>query len=127
MSSPVSRKAQVIGWILGLLPVLMLVFSAVMKIAKPPMVIDGFGHMGWSVNDAVWLGVVELAVAVVYLIPRTAVLGAILVTGYLGGAIATTVRLHEGWFMTFLFGVLAWAGLYLRDSRLRALIPCRKD
>ena len=73
------------------------------------------------------LGILEVACTVIYLIPRTAVLGAILLTGYLGGATATHVRIGEPWFMPVLLGVVVWLGIYLRDPRLRALIPLRRS
>jgi DoxX-like protein len=74
---------------------------------------------------ALGLGIVELACTVIYIIPRTSVLGAILLTGYLGGAVATHLRIGEPYFMPIIFGVLVWGGLFLRDERLRALIPLR--
>jgi hypothetical protein len=72
-----------------------------------------------------WLGIVELTCTILYVIPRTSVLGAILLTGYLGGATATHVRVADAYFMPILVGVLVWLGLYLRDTRLRALVPFR--
>src|SRR5689334_3783437 len=91
----VSRKALWIGRIMSALPVLMLLFSAAMKFAKPPQVLEGFTHMGYPESLALGLGILELACTILYVIPRTSVLGAILVTGYLGGAIATHVRIGE--------------------------------
>ena len=82
----------------------------------------------WPPGSAVAIGTVELLCTVIYLIPRTAVLGAILLTGYLGGAVAVTVKMGlgvAGWWMPLVFGILIWAGLWLRDVRLRALIPLR--
>jgi hypothetical protein len=70
--------------------------------------------------------VVELCCVLLYLIPQTAVLGAILLTGYLGGATATHVRVDEAYFMPVVVGILVWLGLYLRDPRLRALVPWRR-
>jgi xanthine/uracil permease len=70
--------------------------------------------------------VVEIACAILYAIPRTSVLGAVLLTGYLGGATATHVRANEAFFLPVVTGVVVWAGLYLRDDRLRALIPLRR-
>ena len=110
------------------IPILMLLMSAVMKFVKPPPVAEGFSHLGWSMNLALGLGIVELACTIIYIIPQTAVLGAILLTGYLGGAVATHVRVEEGLFpITFpiIFGALLWGGLVLRDARLRSLIPWR--
>jgi hypothetical protein len=107
------------------LPVLMLTMSAVMKLLKPPPVVEGFAHLGYPESLALALGIVELSCAVLYVIPRTSVLGAILLTGYLGGATATHVRIGEPFFIPVVLGVLVWGGLYLRDPRLRALIPLR--
>jgi uncharacterized membrane protein YphA (DoxX/SURF4 family) len=107
------------------LPVLLLVFSAIMKFMKPPEVVDSFNHLGLPINLAFALGVLELGCTVVYLIPRTSVLGAILLTGYLGGATLTTLRVGDSYLMTVMVGVLIWGGLFLREPRLRALIPLR--
>jgi hypothetical protein len=96
-----------------------------MKLLKPAFLVEGFSHLGWPENLALALGVVELGATVVYLNPRTAVLGAILLTGYFGGAIATHVRIGESFVPAFIFGILVWLGLYLRDRRIRALIPLR--
>lgn len=126
MSTPLSRKLLIAGWILTILPVLMLVMSAVMKLTKPPEVIEGFKKLGWDESLALALAIVELGSAIIYLIPRTAVLGAILLTGYLGGAIATHVRLHEPFHIPLILGIVIWGGLYLRDERIRALLPLRR-
>ena len=123
---PVSRAARLTGWALGVLPSLLLLFSAVMKLMRPPEVVKGFADLGWPDRLAVPIGVVELVCTIVYLIPQTAVLGAILLTGYLGGAMATHVRLGQPFFMQFLIGVVLWLGLYLRERRLRALLPLRR-
>jgi hypothetical protein len=104
-------------------PVLMLLVSAGMKFAQGPGLAEGFAHLGWPVSKAVGLGVLELVCTVVYLVPRTSVLGAILLTGYLGGATATHVRVDDAYFATPLLGALVWGGLYMRDERLRALLP----
>jgi uncharacterized membrane protein YphA (DoxX/SURF4 family) len=122
----VSKKALWIGRVMSALPVLMLLFSGSMKFSKSPQISEGFAHLGWPVDLATTLGVLELGCTVLYLIPLTSILGAILLTGYLGGAIATHVRIGEAWYMQFAFGVLVWGGLYLRDPRLRALIPFRR-
>src|SRR5689334_4467140 len=91
-TAPVSKTARIIGWIMSILPVLMLLMSAVMKFIPNKQMQDGFTHLGWPLSLAVPLGIVELACTILYLISQTAVLGAILLTGYLGGAIATTLR-----------------------------------
>jgi hypothetical protein len=104
----------------------MLIMSATMKFMKPPEVVEGFEHLGWPVESALGLGILELSCVAVYLISRTSVLGAILMTGYLGGAIATHIRIGEFMIATQIaLGVLVWLGLYLREPRLRALIPFR--
>jgi hypothetical protein len=127
-SSPVSSKALWTGRIISALPVLFLLMDAVMKFVKPAVVVDTTVKLGYSETTIVPLGIVLLVSTVLYVIPRTAVLGAILLTGYLGGAVATHVRAGEGWFpisFPIIFGVLLWGGLWLRDTRLRALIPLR--
>jgi len=108
------------------LPVAALVVSGVMKVMKPVSVVQGFQHFGYTESVIVPLGIVELACAVLFLVPRTSVLGAILITGYFGGATATTYRVGEGWWPTVLCGILVWGGLFLRDLRIRALIPLRR-
>lgn len=124
--APVSKAARVTGYVMSTLPVLMLTFSAVMKLAHPPQLDEGFAHLGWPVNYALGLGILELACTIIYLIPRTAILGAILLTGYMGGAMATHVRIGEDVVVHVILGVVIWGGLYLRDPRLRALIPLRR-
>jgi hypothetical protein len=121
-----SKPARIAGWILSVLTVLLLFFSASMKFAKPPGVAEGFAHIGWTMNLVFALGILEVSVAVIYLIPRTACLGAILVTGYLGGATATHVRVGDAFIGPVIIGMVVWLGLYLRDPRVRALIPLRR-
>ncbi|MEX0777996.1 MAG: DoxX family protein [Phycisphaeraceae bacterium] len=122
----VSKKMLWAGWIVGILPVLLLIMSATMKFVKPPEVAEGFAHLGYPEHLALGLGILELACVIVYLVPQTAVLGAILLTGYLGGATATHVRVGDPFFMPIILGVLLWLGLFMRDRRLRALIPLRR-
>lgn len=106
----------------------MMLMSAVMKFMKPAPVVETFiSKLGYPESTLVPIGVLELACVVLYAIPQTAVLGAVLVTGYLGGAIATHVRVGDPFIPPLVLGVLAWAGLYLRDERLRALLPLRKS
>jgi DoxX-like protein len=121
----VSKKMLWAGYIISVLPVLMLLFSGVMKLMKPASVVEGFVRLGYPEGLALGIGVVELACAALYVIPRTSVLGAILLTGYLGGATATHVRIGEPFFAPIVLGVLVWGGLFLRDARLRALLPLR--
>lgn len=123
-----NRPSKALVWtgrVLSTLPVLMLLMSACMKFARPPEVVEGMSKLGYSVDLAVPLGIVELACTIIYVVPQTAVLGAILLTGYLGGATATHVRVGDPWFGPVVFGVVLWLGLYLRDARLRALLPLR--
>lgn len=108
------------------LPVLLLVFSATMKLIKPPGLAEGFQHLGYPVNLALALGTLELVCTMLYVIPRTSVLGAILLTGYLGGATATHVRIGDPFFGAIVVGVLVWGGLFLRDPQVRGLIPIRR-
>jgi hypothetical protein len=115
------------GRVLSGLPALLLVVSAAMKLSHPPMVVETFvGKLGYPASVLPALAVLELFCTVVYAVPRTAVLGAVLLTGYLGGAVATHVRVGEPFVVPLLLGVFLWAGLYLRDERVRALLPLRK-
>jgi len=105
---------------------LLLLFSGVMKLLKPASVLQGFAHFGYPESHIFGIGILEIACTIIYLIPRTSILGAILMTGYLGGATATNVRVGDpSFYATVILGVLAWVGLYLREDRLRALIPLR--
>jgi len=98
-----------------------------MKLLKPEDVLKGFEHLGYPEQLAVPLGVVEIGCTLIYLIPRTAVLGAILLTGYLGGAVATHARLMEPQFAApTILGMLVWGGLFLRDPRIREVILNRR-
>ncbi len=126
-SAPTSNKMLWAGYVVSALPVLLLLFSGVMKFAKPAALVEGFAHLGWPESLALVLGILEVGCTIVYVIPQTSVLGAILLTGYLGGATATHVRIGEGFIGPVLFGVLVWLGIYLRDSRIRALIPLRRS
>lgn len=115
------------GWGLSALPILMMLFSASMKLSHNPQMTDALVHkFGYAESAALGIGVVELLCVLLFAIPRTAVLGAILITGYLGGAVATHVRVNDNFVAPLLLGVVAWAGLYLRDARLRALLPLRQ-
>ena len=119
VTQTVSKKVLWAGRITSALPVLMLLFSSVMKFVKPASVVEGFVRLGYPESLAFGIGIVELACTVLYVIPQTSVLGAILLTGYLGGATATHVRIGEPFYMPILLGTLVWAGLFLRDDRLR--------
>lgn len=118
-----SKKLYWAGWLMSVLPALMLLMSSAMKLMQPPMVVEGFAKQGFPEGIAVPLGILELVITLLYLVPRTSVLGAILLTGYLGGAVVTHVRLSEPYAIPIVLGVLLWGGLFLRDPRVRALIP----
>ncbi len=124
-TAPVSKKMLWAGRIISALPVLMLLFSGVVKLMKPAAVVQEFTRLGYAESQALGIGILEIACTIVYLIPRTSVLGAILLTGYLGGATATHVRIGDPFFAPVVVGALVWLGLFLRDGRLRALLPLR--
>jgi hypothetical protein len=97
-----------------------------MKLMRPPEMLKAFtGQLGYPEGALLGIAIAEVGSALLYAFPRTAVLGAILVTGYMGGAMATHVRIGEPFFAQLGIGVLVWAGLWLRDARLRALVPIR--
>src|SRR4051812_19417670 len=102
------------GRVLSALPVLLFGFSAVMKFMKPPAVVKGTVDLGWPERMILVLAVLEISCTVIYVIPQTAVLGAILLTGYLGGAIATHLRLGQPVYTHIVLGVLIWLGVFLR-------------
>ena len=123
-----STAALWAGRVMSTLPGLFLLLDAVMKFFKPSVVVEGTLKVGYPESVIVPLGVVLFVCTVLYFVPRTAVLGAILLTGYLGGAVATHVRLEEGAFNVLFpvfFGALLWGGLWMRDERIRELLPIR--
>jgi len=130
-AAPASKKKLWAGRIISTLAVLFLLMDGVMKLVKPTPapVVQAMARLGYPANLAAGIGILLLACVVVYVIPRTSVLGAILLTGYLGGAVASQVRIGEPLFSHVLFPVyvalLVWGGLFLREERLRALIPLR--
>jgi hypothetical protein len=127
ISSPVSKTTLWIGRVMSALPVLLVLLSSVMKLMKMTAVVEGFARAGLSERLIIPVGVIELVCVIVYVIPQTAVLGAILMTGLLGGATITTLRIGDPTYpMPVVLGMLAWGGLFLRDTRLRELIPIRK-
>jgi hypothetical protein len=114
--------------IISAVPILFLTFDAVIKLVKVAPVVDAFAQLGYPITLAPTIGVLALVCTAVYAIPRTSVLGAVLLTGYLGGAIASQVRIGAGVFPVFfpvIVGSLIWAGLYLREDRLHAVFPTR--
>jgi len=124
-----SKKGLWVGRVLSGLVVLFLIPDGIVKFIKPAPVVEAFAHVGWPLSLANVLGTLLLACIALYAIPRTSILGAILLTGYLGGAVATHLRAGDPLFSHILFptylGVLLWLGLYLRDDRVRVLIPLR--
>jgi len=105
--------------------VLFMIFDGVIHVLKPAAVVDAFAQLGFPLGASVTLGILELAFTALYAIPRTAAFGAVLLSAYLGGAVATQLRAGAGWFPTIfpvLIGALLWAGLALRDARVRAFI-----
>lgn len=115
-----------VGWILTIAAAGMFIMSGVMKFLKPPELIEGLQKFGWDMKLVPALAIVELASTLLFMIPQTAVLGAVLLTGYLGGAIATHVRVEDQFFIPIILGVVVWAALWLRESRLRSILPLRK-
>ena len=124
-----SKKTLWAGRILSALPILFLFADAIGKLWRPlpAAVVEGTTKLGWPVSVIPAIGAVLLVSTILYAIPRTAVLGAILLTGYLGGAVATNVRVGNPLFSYILtpvyLGIFVWGGLFFRDPRVRALIP----
>ena len=128
-NSPFSKKKLWAGRIISALAILFLLFDAITKLMKVAPVLEACARLGYPASLAVGIGTLLLACVVVYAIPGTSILGAILLTGYLGGAVAANVRVGDPLFETFfpvIFGVLTWAWIFLRDDRLRTLIPLRR-
>ena len=121
-----SRKIVWVGRAISVLVSLVFAMSAFMKLRGGPEVAQGLAHLGFPESLMVPLAILEISCVVIYLIPATPVLGAILVTGYLGGAICTHLRVGDPFFIQIALGVLAWLGLYVREDRLKGLIPLRK-
>ena len=103
------------------------VMSAVMKLLRRPEVIQGMGHLGLPESLIAPVGLLELFCVALYLVPVTSVLGAGTLTGFIGGAILTHLRVGEAVYIQAMLGILVWLGLYLRESRLRELLPLRKN
>jgi len=126
---PLSKKSLWAGRIICGLVAAFLVFDAVIHLMKPAPVVEGFAKLGFPIRFAVPLGIIELVCVLIYVIPRASILGAILLTGYLGGAIAIQLPTGNPFFGEVLFplyvGVTLWGGIYLRDARLRTMVPLR--
>jgi len=121
-----SNATRWTGYVMTILPSLFLLLDGVMKLFKPRFVVEATVQLGYQESAILPIGIVLVICTVLYLLPITSVLGAILLTGYLGGAVATHVRAGQGSFPVIfpvIIGVLIWGGLYFRDHRLRNLIP----
>jgi hypothetical protein len=129
-TTAISRKALWLGRVVNALALLFLLIDAAVKVLKLAPAVEATAQLGYPEGTIVGIGIVELACLAAVMIPRTSILGAILLTGYLGGAVATHVRIGNPLFTHTLFpvyvAVLVWGGLYLRDDRVRALIPFRR-
>lgn len=124
------RKMVVAGWVVSGLVGAFLAMSASFKFVTPDIVRETMSGLGWPAHHDLMIGIIETVCVILYLVPRTAVLGAVLETALLGGAVATNVRVDNPLFSHELFGVylgvLVWGGLWLRDARVRALLPLRR-
>jgi hypothetical protein len=121
----ISKKFLWAGRIVSGLAVLFFLVDGVMKVLKPVAVVEATRQLGFPESDIVGIGLLLLTCTSLYVFPRTSVLGAIALTGYMGGAVASQVRVGAGWFnvaFAVVFGVLVWAGLWLRDIRVRNLL-----
>ena len=125
-----STKSLWAGWIISALAGLFLLFDGLAKVLRLDPAVEGTVQLGYPEGTVFGIGLVLLVCTVIYAVPRTSILGAILLTGYLGGAVATHVRIDSPLFTHTLFpiyvGLLVWGGLLLRDARLRALVPWRE-
>jgi len=113
------------GRVISILASLVFIMSGFMKLKGGPQVTEGMGHLGLAESMLVPLAILELTCVAVYLIPATSVLGAVLLTGYMGGAICTHWRAGDVFIGPIVIGLVIWLGLYLREPRLRALLPLR--
>jgi hypothetical protein len=116
------------GRALSVIPVLVLLASATFALTRPQQVTEGMSKFGYAGDKLFLIVTLEIVCALAYAFPRTAVLGAILMTAYFGGAVATHVRVGDpGYPMAVIMGIFVWAGLYLRDQRMRDLLPVRRS
>lgn len=121
-----SRASLWTGYTLSVLAILFLLFDGTIKVLQLPVAVESTTQLGYAANLLLGIGLVELVCLLLYAIPQTAILGAILMTGYLGGAVATHVRAGSDWFSVifpFMIGALLWGGLYLRNETVRRMIP----
>ena len=117
-----------IGWVVSLWPAFVVVSSATWKLTRNQWYVTEFARIGWPDSALPLLAFLQLGSLLLFFIPRTSVLGAILLTGYLGGAVATYVRMGEPYpvLVPLSTSMIAWLGIYLRDQRVRALLPFRR-
>jgi len=128
--STTSKAGLWTGWIITILCTLFMLMDAVMKIIKEKHSLDGCAQIGWPVELIQPIGIILLICTILYIVPRTSILGAILLTGYLGGAVSVMARAqayHHPYLFPVIIGVLVWAGLYFRDASLRRMIPIRRN
>jgi hypothetical protein len=125
-----AARGRAIGATLTVLVAMFLTFDTVLKVLALAPAVQGTTALGYPPASGVWIGAIELVCLGLYLVPRTSVLGAVLLTGYLGGAVATHVRVENPLLTHTLFplyvGAMLWGGLYLRERRLHALLPVRR-
>ena len=126
-----SKSKRITSYVMSGLVILFMLFDSIMKFVKPPEVIKGTVDLGYAEHHLPILGTLGLASTLLYIFPRTTILGAVLLTGYFGGAMATHVRLDNPLFTHVLFtvylGILMWGGLWLRNAKLRELFPLVKN
>ena len=120
-----SGKIVWVGRGISVLVSLVFLMSAFMKLKGGAEVMQGMAHLGLPESLILPLAILEISCVVIYLIPATSILGAILLTGYIGGAICTHLRVGDPFFIQIALGIFVWLGLYLRENRLKALIPLR--
>jgi hypothetical protein len=122
----ISRRRLWAGWVISILASALFVFSAAMKLKGGPELAQGMEHLQLADSMTLPLAILELTCVAVYLVPPTSVLGAVLLTGYLGGAILTHWRVGDMFVLHVVLGLLIWLGIYLREPRLAALLPVRR-
>jgi hypothetical protein len=122
-----SKKAVLTGRIISGLCIIFLLVDAIMKIVLHPQHVASSADLGWSAQALQPIGIALLACTILYMLPRTSILGAVLLTGYLGGAIAAMARIGQPFFFPFIFAVLVWGGLFLRDEKLREIVPFKRS
>lgn len=114
-----SKTLNRLGYTVSGISILFLLVDSIMKVLMHPMHVEGSAQLGWSANAVQPIGIVLLLCTLLYTIPRTAIVGAVMLTAYLGGAVATMARIGEPFYFPVLFGVLIWVGLYMREQRIR--------